>query len=66
MNFKEYFLANEFELRSVKKMMTNPIVPTEVPKSGLRSQIGPSSLSIWKPVKYKSPFRRGETTLKSK
>lgn len=64
MGFKEYFL--EYELRQIKQIMVNPIVPTAIPKSGLRSKIGPAKLSIWKPIKYKSPFRKGESTLKSR
>jgi hypothetical protein len=63
MNFKEYFLANEFQLKGVLRPKDCPIVPSSIPKTGFRNS-GASKMSMiqpahpYKPKPLASLFRK--------
>jgi hypothetical protein len=61
MGFKEYFLAQEFELKGVKAIMANPIIPCAIAKKG-----GAKNMKFWIAPKFQSPFRLGKSLIKSK
>ena len=65
MGFKEYFLAHETKMRGVLDYKDNPIVPTEIPKTGFNPS-GAAKMRFWTPAKpYKPIFRMGKSALKS-
>lgn len=65
MGFKEYFLMYERELRGVLDLKDNPIIPSPIPKTGLR-HAGSTKMRTWQPAKpYKPIFRMGKSVLKS-
>jgi hypothetical protein len=37
MGFKEYFLANELKIKGVMDLKDNPLIPTEIPKTGFQN-----------------------------
>jgi len=60
MGFKEYFLAQEFELKPVKVIMANPIIPSIAKKGGAKN------MKFWLAPKYQPLFRAGKSLIKSK
>ena len=69
MGFKEYFLANELKLRGAV-LMNNPLVPTEIPKtgfvnSGARKMNMMAPVQPYKPKPHNPLFRMGKSSLKS-
>lgn len=53
MGFREYFLANEFKLRGVLHPKDCPIVPSSIPKTGLRNS-GATKMNTTQPA---TPYR---------
>lgn len=66
MGFKEYFLANELKMRGVFDYKDNPLIPTEIPKTGFQPS-GARKMNMMAAVKpYQPIFRKGISALKSK
>lgn len=64
MEFREFFLVNELKLRGVKDLKANPVIPSEIPKTGFRNN-GAAQMKVWLPAKpYKPIFRMGKSFTK--
>lgn len=49
MNFKEYFLAQEFKLKGVLHPKDCPLVPSSIPKTGFRNS-GAAKMNVMQPA----------------
>jgi hypothetical protein len=64
MGFKEYFLAQEYKMRKVLDIKSNPIIPPPIPKTGFRPG-GAAKMKVWQVAKpYKPLFRTSQSLLK--
>ncbi len=64
MTFREFFIIQEFKLRGVKDLKANPVIPSEIPKTGFRNN-GATKMKFWLPPKpYKPIFRMGKSFAK--
>ena len=59
MGFKEYFLAQEFMLKGIRKILKNPVMPCLSKKGGAKD------MEFWKAPKFQSLFRAGKSLIKS-
>ena len=65
MGFKEYFMANELKIKGVMNPIDNPLVPTEIPKTGFQNS-GARKMGIFAQAKQFSPKQLDHTFRKPK